>query len=41
MYYTPRIQQDNAPCNNSLKYSREIHTGVLYRFCYYPDMPYW
>ena len=26
MHYAPSIQQDNAPCNSSLKYSR-IHQG--------------
>ena len=41
MHLTPSIQQDNAPCNSSFKYSRMIHIGVLYRFRYYPDMPYW
>ena len=28
----PSISQDNAPCNSSLKYSRVIHIGALYRF---------
>ena len=29
MQYTPSIQQDNAPCYSSLKYSGVIHIGVL------------
>ena len=30
MHCTPIIQQDNAPCNSSIKYSRVIHIGVIF-----------
>ena len=32
MHYTTIIQQDNATCNSSLKYSRVIHTGFYIAF---------